>query len=135
MEMTIEPKVVIVLAKCCQSLELFGIRFEERYLEGSRSLFSFQKNNGMMWVGDWAFSISEDSARREGYAKSEIKGLFAFSFDYPGCPHCKGRSIARCSCGKVGCWDGVKEIFKCPWCGFAGKPAGQIESLNAGGDR
>lgn len=134
MEMTKEPKVVIVLAKCSQSLQPFGIRFEEKARERSFSLFPSLKN-GTMWMGDWAFSIRENSARREGYTSSEIKGIFGFALRYPGCPHCKGRSIARCSCGKVGCWDGVSEIFECPWCGFVGKLSGQIERLNAGGDR
>jgi hypothetical protein len=113
--------VVVVLARCGQSREPFGIRFEE-------------KGRGQ-WIADWAFDLEEGVAKREGYDRDAIKGTFGFAEDYPGCPTCRAGSCFKCGCGKVSCWDGVQRTVTCPWCGKTGTLSGSFDSLSAGGDR
>jgi hypothetical protein len=115
------PHVVIVLARCSQNRQGFGIRFEEK--AASR------------WSADWAFAIKETTARKEGYDRAEIRGAFGSDPAYPGCPHCGARGIFKCNCGKVACWDGERRVVTCPWCGSTGGLSGHVESLRAGNDR
>ena len=115
------PNVVIVLARCMQFGQDFGIRFEE-----------VEPRN---WIGNWAFPIREDLAKRESYDRSTVSGSMQFSDDYPGCPSCHACSIFRCKCGGVACWDGVTGWITCPWCHNSGELRGTIESLSAGLDR
>ena len=97
------PHVVIALARCGRLKDLFGIRFQET-----------QKGS---WAGTWAFRISEDTARREGYHNDMIKGTFNMD-DYPGCPYCGGRGFFICNtCGKVVCLPEVVPTVTCSWCG------------------
>jgi hypothetical protein len=119
--------VVIVMARCTQSKQSFGIRLEEKI--------------SSQWVADWAFPIKESTATKEGYDKSEIAGSFLLDETYPGCPYCKRSNFCLCGgglfsqCGKVGCSDGEDTIYICPWCSNKGKISGHIERLNAGNDR
>lgn len=117
------PHVMIVLARCSRRAEgaAFGMRFEE-------------KQRGY-WEADWAFAIKETSAKREGYDRGKISGHFLFATAYPGCPHCGTKCIFQCGCGKVGCWDGESKTVTCPWCKCRTELRGDIESLDAGGDR
>ena len=115
------PQVVIVMARCSGSKQSFGIRFEE-------------KARGQ-WAADWAFAVKETSASKEGYDRGKVTGNFWFDDGYPGCPYCRVRSIFRCGCGKVACWDGERRTVTCPWCNGAGELRGQIDALTAGTDR
>ena len=115
------PDVVVVMARCSQTRQGFGIRFEE-------------KAPGQ-WIADWAFAIKEAVARKEGYDCGEITGAFGFDPAYPGCPHCGAMNIFGCNCGKVACWDGERRTVTCPWCGGTGKLSDHIQRLSAGGDR
>ena len=129
------PNVVIVMARCRQTKEYYGIRFEE-----NRSIERYPKHDfgiepNQLWVADWAFEIKKESADREGYAKTEISGSFSIAPAYPGCPSCHGRSIFKCGCGKVACWDGKSQMVTCPYCGMTGLLSGQIDRLSSGGDR
>jgi hypothetical protein len=97
------PKVVIVMAKCCQNKEPFGIRFEEREPD--------------VWEGTWAFSINKSNVRQEVYDIQSINGSFSFSPEYPGCPYCKSMSAVLCNeCKGITCHNGKKRIVKCPNC-------------------
>lgn len=116
-----QPNVVIVMARCSRSRRDFGIRFEE-------------KARGQ-WMADWAFAIKEKAAKKEGYDHSAITGAFGFDIGYPGCLYCYARSVFKCTCGKVACWDGETRIALCPWCGSAIKLNSLVDSLQAGGDR
>ena len=113
--------VVIIMARCSKQKRGFGIRLER-----------IGKNQ---YVANWAFSIKEASAKREGYDSMTVKGAFATDTAYPGCPHCGAISIVKCGCNKVGCWDGESKFVTCPWCGKRGKVEGQIESLGVESDR
>jgi hypothetical protein len=113
--------VVIVLARCAHSREPFGIRMEE-------------KSRGQ-WTADWAFSMEEGTAKREGYDRTAISGVFSTADTYPGCPTCRSRRFFKCGCGKVCCWDGERRTVTCSWCGTTGILSGSIDRLNAGGDR
>ncbi|MBM3143085.1 MAG: hypothetical protein FJ005_08645 [Chloroflexi bacterium] len=115
------PSVVVVIARCSRNKQWWGIRFEEK-LPGR-------------WTADWAFVIKEAVARREGYDRGKITGVFVLDAAYPGCPHCGAMSVFKCRCGKVACWDGERYTVTCPWCGATLKLSGQIESLSAGRDR
>lgn len=114
------PKAFIVISKCSQSNQSFGIRFEE-------------KSRGQ-WLADWAFSIKESMARREGYDRTEISGSFGLDSIYPSCPLCKNPSIVKCGCGKVSCWDGENQTVMCLWCKRKSRVGGQINSLDVGKD-
>ena len=115
------PNVVVVLCSCSHLHKQFGIRFEE--------------SETGQWIGDWAFPLTEDTAKREGYDRGEITGEFEFGSDYPGRPHCEATSLFKCSCGGVACWDGESQTVTCPWCGNSGELNGIITSLDAGLDR
>lgn len=114
------PNVVIIMARCRHSGQGFGIRFEEK----SRS----------QWVGDWAFPVKEQVAKKEGYDRSEIRGTFSFDEAYPGCPHCGAKDLFKCHCSKVACWDGESRTVVCPWCKAKCRLTEQVRSLRAGND-
>jgi hypothetical protein len=115
------PNVVIVMARCCQTRQSFGIRFEEK-VRGQ-------------WTAYWAFPIKEASAKKEGYDTSEISGLFGFDSAYPRCPYCSSATLFKCSCGKVACWDGEHRKVICPWCRNKVELDSTVESLSVGKDR
>jgi hypothetical protein len=87
------------------------------------------------WIADWAFAIKEESASREGYQNTTVCGAFAFAAEYPGCPHCGARSIFKCGCGRVACWDGETRRVTCPWCEATAELVDDIKSLRLDGDR
>lgn len=129
------PNIVIVMARCGHSKEYFGIRFEENQSMERYPKHNFGGEPGQFWAADWAFEIRRESGGREGYDKTEISGIFSISPTYPGCPYCHGKSIYKCGCGKVVCWDGETQIVTCPYCGMTAQLSGQIESLYSGFDR
>lgn len=117
------PRVVIVLARCSRREASFGMRLEETLPD--------------QWVVDWAFPVREGEARREGYDRAVVQGVFLLGKTYPGCPHCEWRDFVRCGCGRVGCYDGQNLAYTCPWClrtGRVGTGGGGISRLEAGGD-
>ena len=110
------------MAKCCNTQKNFGIRMEE--------------SEGRIWKGTWAFPIKESVACKENYDKNTINGIIQFEPSYPGCPYCEAPSIFLCgNCNKVACFDGRTELVTCPTCNKRGRLDGQIDHLNAGGDR
>lgn len=129
------PNVVIVMARCSHNKGYFGVRFEENKVGDQGLPFRLHLNPKRLWVADWAFAIESEVGRKEGYDKSEIRGTISMGITYPGCPHCNGRSIFRCSCRKVACWDGKSQMVTCPYCGMTGLVNGQIDRLSSGGDR
>lgn len=119
--MTIEPvNVAVVVARCQETKVEFGIRFEDL---------------ADKWIGDWAFVLKPEIAKREGYGETRLTGRFEFASTYPGCPGCSNQSAFLCSCGKVGCWDGHLKTANCPWCIQTVMLEGQITELLAGQDR
>lgn len=97
------PNVVVVVARCSNRAEDFGIRLEEVSVSH--------------WEADWAFALSSRTAKREGFAEqSVIEGRMLVAEAYPGCPHCDARSFSGCGCGRIACWDGDSTIVTCPWC-------------------
>jgi hypothetical protein len=92
---------VVVNARCKRNRQAFGIRMEEK--------------SPRYWVADWAFAVKDAVAKKEGYSQN-ISGRFDFADEYPGCPHCGGKTLMVCSCGKVSCWDGISTRVTCPWC-------------------
>lgn len=116
-----ERNIVIVMARCGQSKQSFGMRFERR--------------NANRWLATWAFAIKDVAAKKEGYDQAEVSGAFGFDDSFPGCPHCGSHSFFKCSCGKVACSKGESKKVLCPWCDSSGELSGNVESLSAGGDR
>jgi len=114
-------KVGVIIAKCSNVKDLFGIRIE-----------NFEDDN---WISNWAFKIKEDVAKREGYDKTKISGSFLISSEYPGCPYCGNNNYVYCCCGKVSCHNSNDEIFTCPWCGSSGPLSGPITEMYIGSDR
>jgi hypothetical protein len=112
--------VVIVLGRCRTSRQMFGMRYEEQ----SRGV----------WAADWAFPVKEQTAKRERFDRSEIRGKLEFAKEYPGCPSCGSAGAFKCSCGKVGCWDTESKRVKCPWCNDSITLDGVVDRLSAGGD-
>jgi hypothetical protein len=116
------PDVIIVVARCAKSQQSYGIRIEE-------------KQPGV-WLADWAFTLSEASAQRQGYGQGKVSsGSFSTDDAYPGCPHCRSASFFQCSCGKVACWDGQQKHVTCPWCKRHATLSGTMRSVQSGGDR
>ena len=111
------PNVVIVRARCSQSKQYFGIRFEEKEMDtpGVGSHLGLGKK---VWVGDWSFAVDSQLSKREGYDKNEINGIISVNLKvYPGCPHCSKKLIFECSCGQAACREGSNQIVTCPSCG------------------
>jgi hypothetical protein len=113
-------EVAIVLGRCKQGRKLFGIRFVSETFR--------------LWVGRWAFDVFEEEAKRERYGDNSIDGAFSFAPEYPGCPYCGARGIAKCSCGKITCWNQSDKFMTCAWCGSRSKLGGVVDSLSAGED-
>lgn len=113
--------IVIVMGRCGQSKQSFGIRFEQR--------------SGHEWAGTWAFAIKETAAKREGYEKTRMEGSFSFDAAFPGCPHCSSRSFFLCGCGKIACMRSEGHRVTCPWCGAIGEVGGAVTNMDGGGDR
>lgn len=114
-------EAVIVLAKCAHSHKTYGMRVE--------------KNGKDNWNVTWAFPIKENSAKREGYDKTTVKGNIRFSDEYPGCPYCGGTQLTICSCGHLGCTVVNNGIYTCEWCGSRGEWGGYGgEAITAGMD-
>jgi hypothetical protein len=116
-----QPNVVVILARCKKTKKLFGIRLEEEHTS--------------RWFADWAFSIQENKARKEGYAQNTIQGSFDIDPAYPGCPHCQAPGFFQCSCGKIGSYDGESRQVICPWCGRKIELSGLITSIQSNQDR
>jgi TerY-C metal binding domain len=114
------PKVVVIMSRCRTTGGNFGIRAEVR--------------RESLWIANWAFAISAESSKREGYDRTTIRGEFELEPMYPGCPYCSSSSFFQCSCGRIGCWD-QSERVTCPWCKESIQVSGRIESLEAGSDR
>lgn len=109
------------MARCSGNRRAFGIRFE-RIADGS-------------WLGDWAFALAEQAARKERYDHTDLSGGIAFGAAYPGCPECSANGISRCGgCARVACWNGDADVT-CPFCAQPGTIKGDIDTLSAGGDR
>ena len=117
-----QNEAVIVLCKCAEVHKTYGIRTE--------------RQSGDRWSFTWAFPIKEDSARREGYDKSFVKGVITYEENYPGCPYCGGRKWVVCSCGHLNCSVMKNGIFTCEWCGAQGMIGLYTgEAIAAGMDR
>ncbi len=116
------PEARIGLCKCKEGSKVFGIRFEE-----------YEKD----WKATWAFALKkQDSAKRENYDKTVLKGNIIFDDAYPGCPFCKGYGMVICeACGGLNCrTSGGK--FVCGWCGNDGELVDYTgDGFSAGTDR
>ena len=112
----------IVVARCSQSGQDFGIRFEEQGRD--------------RWIANWAYPQKETpSKKRKDFDRGAITGVFEFDAKYPGCPHCDAPSIFQCDCGQVACWDAETQAVTCPWCSTTVELRAQIDSLSARTDR
>ena len=99
--MCIEANIMII--KCPDSGKTVGVRLE--------------KMNDGDWWRTWAFKISDQQVKYEGYDKTQIQGNLYYTDEYPGCPYCGTKNLVKCGhCGKFLCWHG-NEGVKCPWCG------------------
>ena len=56
-----ENNLAITLSRCAENGALFGIRFEK---------------TDDAWTFTWAFPISQQSAKKEGYGRKRIAGSF-----------------------------------------------------------
>ena len=114
--MTMEAN--ILLAKCPNAHLMYGIRVEKR------------END---WVRTWAFKISEKSAIKEGFDKTNIRGTFQEVDEYPGCPYCGCHDIVVCGkCGKISCFPERVDEAVCEWCGNKSKVS-IVDTLSASG--
>lgn len=135
------PRVVILMARCNQNRQSFGIRLERKQEENQeerkqreRQGESQERRQSEQWVADWAFAVKEKYAQKEGYDQITIAGIFTLDQAYPGCPYCQARGIFKCSCGKINCWEGQTNTFTCSSCGLTGELRGHIETISVGVD-
>ncbi len=113
--------VVILVARCAQTSQPFGMRME-------------RQGGGNHWSATWSFAIREGLAKKEGYDKTRIEGVIDTLPTYPGCPHCRNHGYFKCSCGEIGCWNGESRRVACPSCKKNIELRGQITQLDAGSD-
>ena len=119
MEEKIEAR--IALCKCKEGRRTYGVRFQKT-------------KSG--WKYTWAFPVKEESAKREGYDKTQIIGNIEPDDDYPGCPYCGARYFIVCGCGKLSCNNIGNLMFTCDWCGTSGLITGNYDGsgIESGGD-
>ncbi len=111
----------VILTKCRQSHNLFGIRTEQRE-DGA-------------WYATWAFKVSEGTAAREKFGDTKISGNIYVTTEYPTCPYCSAKGFFQCAdCGKTTCWNGENETV-CEWCGNSAETAAEekFDSITGGG--
>jgi hypothetical protein len=101
----IEAKVS--LANCREAKKSYGVRLE-KIPSG--------------WKYDWAFPLSAERAKTEGYGSTRIEGAIQADSAYPGCPYCGAKNFIVCgSCGRLNCYNTKKNTFTCGWCGVSGE--------------
>lgn len=110
--MATEREGRVGLCKCPKTHQMYGVRFERK--------------NGT-WYYDWAFKIRPESASREKYGETVIKGAIDMDEEYPGCPYCEAKGFIICSCGKLNCNNIDGTILTCEWCGEQGRLAGAYD--------
>lgn len=94
---------MVIMAVCQKTSRPFGIT--ARKVERD---FVFQ----------WAFKLSAESAKREGFDRNKVSGNIFNADEFPGCPHCGAQTWFQCGrCGKFVCMDGEQKIVRCPACG------------------
>jgi hypothetical protein len=98
----------------------FGIRLDRRVPQA--------------WAATATYKLSDESALAQIAAPEDVAGTFDFGA-YAGYPHCLNPTIVKCSCGGVGCWDSVRKLYTCPWCGQKAPVQGAFESLPTGQER
>jgi hypothetical protein len=110
----------IFISRCGSTGKLFATRVERR---------------GGEWVRTWAFPISEEVAKSEGFDQVKLSGNFPCDDDFKGCPYCGNIGFVHCgACEKITCYDGRAEIFTCQWCKNSGNLT-MVESMDlSGGD-
>lgn len=113
--------VVVIVAKCAQSGQSFGVRVA--------------RVNTSSWEATWSFPIREEVATREGYSDRTIEGCFALGSRFPGCPFCECCSFVLCDCGQLSCWDGLSKTHHCPSCRKDRVVGGEVTSMNVSADR
>ncbi len=116
------PEARIALCMCKEAKKFYGIRME-RAKEG--------------WNCTWAFPISKESAKREGYETTVLKGNIGNTERYNGCPYCGQKLFVVCgACKKLNCQIISGETFSCGWCGSTGTiVAYDGAGVQSGGDR
>lgn len=114
-------EATVIMATCRKGNGVFGIRAEKIKRD---------------WHFTWAFPVSEQSAKREGYDSTTVKGNIIVDDEYPGCPYCSSKSFVQCGgCKKISCWDFADSIFKCPICGDQGEvcTVDSFDNISGGG--
>jgi hypothetical protein len=112
-------EAAVVAALCAKSHLGFGIRVE--------------RASAGVWRLTWAFAIDSSQSQREGYGAQRLDGSFHLGESYPGCPHCRAKSIFQCSCQTLGCWDGAKSA-SCASCSQTCEITRDISALSSKGD-
>lgn len=95
-------EATVVMARCGKTGAPYGIRMEKQ---------------GNRWVCTWAFSLREESAKKEGFDNKSVNGTIDIGDDYPGCPHCGATGFVQCgACSKISCYKTGQESAVCPFC-------------------
>jgi len=112
-------EATVIMAKCKVSKEGFGIRAQKQ---------------GSSWLITWAFQLSDNAAKNEGYNNTMVSGSLGLDSDYPGCPHCGANSFFQCGgCHKIVCYENDERVI-CPHCGIIceGFASGNFDGIKGG---
>ena len=110
-------KANVVLAKCGKN-NLYGIRIQKF---------------GSDWFRTWAFKISQELAKSEGF-QTMISGSLNNADNYPGCPYCGGDGFWQCGkCDKMSCRDYSRSTEVCGWCGNVATNFVSVDSFDFSG--
>lgn len=111
---------MVVIATCQQSRLPFGITV---------------RRVGKEYEFNWAFKISESSAKREGFDRNKVSGNIYNASTYPGCPHCGATTWFQCGkCKRFVCMRPEQKIVRCPVCGNEGEVSVADSFDLSGGD-
>lgn len=93
------------------------------------------RKEGRDYVFQWAFKVSTDTAKREGFETNKVSGNIFNAEEYPGCPHCNAQTWFQCGkCGKFVCMSTEQKVVRCPLCGNEGEVAISDKFDLSGGD-
>ena len=70
-----KKNAAVGIAKCPATGNLYGVRVEEKA--------------DKKWWATWAFPITPETAKREGYTEQPFPSDLQFEKEYPGCPYCR----------------------------------------------
>lgn len=100
--MSVKKIAQVLLCRCSQNKELFGITLEKR-ADGD-------------WNMAYSYPINENRAKSEGFDSNKITASLYLLNSFKGCPFCGSISFFQCGvCNRISCKKNDDSV-NCAWC-------------------